>query len=93
LNDARYNMCAQGVRALGLPAADCSIPLTDFDLLAEALGARGIVVRRAAELVPAFAAALAFGGPVVVDVRIDPEPVAPAGGRHAGLMRDAAGGA
>jgi acetolactate synthase-1/2/3 large subunit len=92
LNDARYNMCAQGVRALGLPAVDCAIPPTDFALLAEALGARGLVVRRPAELVPAFTAALALGRPVVVDVRIDPEPAAPAGGRNAGLMRDSAGG-
>ena len=90
MNDSRYNMCAQGVRALGLPAVDCAIPMTDFALLAEALGARGMVVRRAADLVPAFRSALALQRPVVVDVRIDPEPVAPAGGRHAGLLRDGA---
>jgi acetolactate synthase I/II/III large subunit len=87
LNDSRYNMCAQGVRALGLPEVDCAMPETDFAALARALGARGLAVRDATELVPALTAARDGHGPVVVDVRIDPGPLAPAGGRNAGLLR------
>jgi thiamine pyrophosphate-dependent acetolactate synthase large subunit-like protein len=80
-----HNMCAQGQRALGMANVDCAMPATDFAMLAEALGARGIVVRHAAELMPTLISALRTSRPVVVDVRIDPEPLAPTDDRFAGL--------
>jgi acetolactate synthase-1/2/3 large subunit len=90
LNDARYNMCAQGADVLGLSDVDCSLPLTDFAGLARALGATGITVRQADELAPALSTALMSGGPVVVDVSIDPDWPAPTKGRNAGLLRASA---
>ena len=94
LNDARYNMCEQGMATLGL-AADASIPEVDFAMLARALGAEGLRVEREAELVPAFERAMAASGPFVLDVKIDPMRTAPAQGRNRGLraqIADAAPG-
>src|SRR5258705_6472881 len=53
LNDARYNMCEQGMATLGL-SADATFPEVDFAMLARALGADGIRVEREAELGPAL---------------------------------------
>lgn len=92
LNDSRYNMCAQGAQVLGLTDVDCSLPETDFAAYARSLGAAGVTVRRADELDGALAAALGATGPVVVDVRIDPQAGAPTAGRNAGLLRDGAAG-
>jgi len=84
LNDARYNMCEQGMAALGL-SADTGIPEVDFAMLARALGAEGLRVEREAELVPALERAMAASGPFVLDVRIDATRRAPAQGRNRGL--------
>ena len=84
LNDARYNMCEQGMAALGL-SADARIPEVDFAMLACALGASGLRVDREAELAPALARAMAATGPFVLDVRIDPTRPAPSQGRNRAL--------
>lgn len=84
LNDARYNMCEQGMAILGLQA-DAAIPEVDFALLARALGADGLRVEREADLPWALTHALAAPGPFVLDVRLDPTRVAPAHGRNRGL--------
>jgi acetolactate synthase-1/2/3 large subunit len=84
LNDARYNMCEQGMATLGL-SADAAFPRVDFAMLARALGADGIRVEREEELVPALRRAMAASGPVVLDVRIDPTRRAPSQGRNRGL--------
>jgi acetolactate synthase-1/2/3 large subunit len=85
LNDARYNMCEQGMTALGL-SADASIPEVDFALLARALGASGLRVEHEAELLPALMGAMAAPGPFVLDVKIDPTRPAPSQGRNRGLL-------
>jgi acetolactate synthase-1/2/3 large subunit len=90
LNDSRYNMCAQGAVVLGLTNVDCSMPVTDFAALGRALGATGITVQHPDELTASLTEALHATGPVVVDVRIDPERGAPTKGRNAGLLRDSA---
>jgi len=90
LNDSCYNMCAQGAQVLGLTDVDCSLPETDFAAYARSLGATGITVRRADDLDDSLAAALRATGPVVVDVHVDPQVVAPTAGRNAGLLRDSA---
>jgi acetolactate synthase-1/2/3 large subunit len=81
LNDARYNMCEQGMAALGL-SADASIPEVDFAMLARALGASGLRVEREADLLPALSSAMAATGPFVLDVKIDPTRPAPSQGRN-----------
>ena len=92
LNDARYNMCEQGMATLGL-SADARIPEVDFAMLARALGAEGLRVEREADLVPALERAMAASGPFVLDVRIDPTRRAPSQGRNRGLRAQIAAAA
>jgi acetolactate synthase-1/2/3 large subunit len=93
LNDSRYNMCAQGAQVLGLANVDSSLPATDFAAYARSLGAAGLTVRLGDDLRGTLTAALRTGGPVVVDVHVDPAAAAPTAGRNAGLLRDSAAGA
>jgi len=91
LNDGRYNMCFQGMDALGMGgAADATFPPVDFALLARAMGAHSIRVEHETELRGALAQALACGGPFVVDVIIDADRVAPTHGRNEGLRANQA---
>ncbi len=86
LNDGRYNMCYQGMAALGMSGvADALFPPVDFAKQAQALGADGMRVEREDALEAALEAALAAPGPYVLDVLIDPDQVAPTRGRNEGL--------
>ena len=85
LNDARYNMCHQGMQMLGMTGADASLPEVDFTLLAQAMGAEGRRVRQEADLETALEAAMAATGPFVLEVLIDPDRPAPSRGRNAGI--------
>ena len=86
LNDGRYNMCHQGMAALGMAGvADAGFPITDFSMLARALGAQGIRVETEAELEAVMMQAMSAPGPFVVDVLIDADEVAPTHGRNEGL--------
>lgn len=49
----------------------------DFAALARAYGAQGWTVRATDEFAPAFAAALASGGPALIEVQVDPEALTP----------------
>lgn len=49
----------------------------DFAALARAYGAFGAQVRRTAEFEPAFEAALAHGGPALIELQIDPDALTP----------------
>ena len=85
LNDARYNMCEQGMKMLGMQGADAQIPETDFVLVARGMGADGIRVESEADIETALEKALASPGPFIVDVIIDPSRFAPSGARNKGL--------
>lgn len=86
LNDGRYNMCFQGMAALGMSGvADAVFPPVDFAKQAQALGAQGMRVEREDALEAALATALAAPGPFVLDVLIDPDQIAPTRGRNEGL--------
>ena len=86
LNDGRYNMCYQGMAALGMSGvADAVFPPVDFAKHAHAMGAGGSRVEREDALEAALEAALAAQGPYVLDVLIDPDQVAPTRGRNEGL--------
>lgn len=86
LNDGRYNMCFQGMAALGMAGeADACFPPSDFALLARSMGAEGIRVERESELDAALARAMAAAGPVVLDVVVDADQPAPTRGRNEGL--------
>jgi acetolactate synthase I/II/III large subunit len=86
LNDSLYSMCDQGMRSFGWSAFETDLPVTDFALLARALGAEGVRVESEGALAGALSAALAAPGPFVVDVRIDRGQSAPAGQRNRALQ-------
>jgi Thiamine pyrophosphate-requiring enzymes [acetolactate synthase, pyruvate dehydrogenase (cytochrome), glyoxylate carboligase, phosphonopyruvate decarboxylase] len=86
LNDARYNMCSQGMAMLGLEGADANIPPADFVMIARGMGADGIRVERESDIRMALQQALAASIPFVVDVIIDPTRQAPSRGRNKGLL-------
>ena len=86
LNDGRYNMCHQGMAALGMAgAADTQFPPADFAMLARAMGAEGLRVGDEMALDAALAHAMAVPGPVVIDALIDADRPAPSHGRNEGL--------
>jgi len=85
LNDARYNMCYQGMKILGLKGADAEIPPTNFVMVARGMGADGIVVQRESDLEDALKEAIASQAPFVVDVIIDGDRPAPSGARNKSL--------
>ncbi|MCL6750677.1 thiamine pyrophosphate-binding protein, partial [Nostoc sp. CCCryo 231-06] len=85
LNDARYNMCFQGMKLLGLTGADALIPETDFVTVARGMGADGVRVTTEKDLDAALEKAIAHNNPFVIDVLIDPTRPAPSKGRNQGL--------
>jgi acetolactate synthase-1/2/3 large subunit len=85
LNDGGYGMIRQGMAALGYQPFASEIPHADFARIADASGARGIKVTCEAELREALASAFAEAGPVVVDVDIEREEIAPTGKRNMSL--------
>ena len=84
LNDARYNMCYQGMAMLGLKA-DALLPQTDFTMIARGMGADSIEVDDESQLEDALAKAMAAPGPFVIDVKIDASRHAPSKGRTKSL--------
>jgi len=90
LNDARYNMCEQGMAVLGLQA-DARIPPVDFAAFARALGASGEVAEFEDDLDEALERAIVARRPFVVDVRIDPDCQAPSMARNRGLRAQGIG--
>jgi acetolactate synthase-1/2/3 large subunit len=84
LNDSRYNMCEQGMAALGLEA-DAAIPEVNFAMLAEAMGAAGEIVESELDLDRLLETALSAKRPYVLDIRIDPTRPAPSMARNRGL--------
>ena len=94
LNDGRYNMCHQGMQALGMEGlADAEFPAVDFAAMARAQGAGGVRVESERDLEGAISAGLDAAGPFVVDVLIDADRRAPAQGRNDGLAKGGAKGA
>ncbi|UQA61627.1 thiamine pyrophosphate-dependent enzyme [Polyangium aurulentum] len=91
LNDACYNMCRQGMTALGLTGGDAELPPTDFVAIARGMGADGVRVDREEDLAQALASALASPGPFVVDVHIERAILPPSEGRNQGLIEQGLG--
>lgn len=90
LNDARYNMCYQGMGLLGFKSVDTKIPPTDFVMLARSMGADGIRVDRESDLKAALEKAMASIDPFVIDVVIDPTQLAPSMNRIQSLIKQGA---
>ena len=85
LNDARYNMCHQGMKMLGLKGADADMPETNFAMIARGMGAEAVGVVRESDLEAALEQAIAANVPFLVDVVIDADQPAPSGGRNKSL--------
>ncbi|MDF5708182.1 MAG: scytonemin biosynthesis protein ScyA [Nostoc sp. S4] len=85
LNDARYNMCHQGMKILGLKGADATLPPTNFAMIARGMGAEAVVVVRESDIEAALEQAIASNVPFVIDVVIDGDRPAPSGGRNKSL--------
>ncbi|HYW21675.1 MAG TPA: scytonemin biosynthesis protein ScyA [Nodularia sp. (in: cyanobacteria)] len=85
LNDARYNMCHQGMKMLGLKGADAEMPETNFAMIARGMGAEAIGVVRESDLEAALKQAIAANVPFLIDVIIDADQPAPSGGRNKSL--------
>jgi acetolactate synthase-1/2/3 large subunit len=90
LNDARYNMCDQGMGVLGFKSIDTKFPPTDFAMLARSMGADGIRVETEADVETALEQAIASSGPFVIDVVIDPTRLAPSMSRFQSLIEQGA---
>jgi len=93
LNDSRYGMIENGMRAQGFQPVETEMPRTDFVAIARGMGADGVTVTSEDELDVALEAAMAARRPFVVDVRIDRNEAPPPMGRVQSLMDQGAIGA
>jgi acetolactate synthase-1/2/3 large subunit len=86
-NDARYNMVYHGYKQLYGREAEWETPWVDFAGWARAMGVPAITVHHPGQIQPQTIANLsAWGGPVLLDVRIDRSQRMRAGGRNEALM-------
>jgi acetolactate synthase I/II/III large subunit len=99
-NDARYNMVHHGFRALFGRESQWDSPWVDFALWARSMGIPGLRVNHPGELTAArLDRLMADGGPLVLDMRIDPDVRLKGAGRVEALQQmsdrdaDAGGGA
>jgi acetolactate synthase I/II/III large subunit len=90
LNDACYNMCAQGTKKQGYTSVKTQIAPTDFVMLARSMGADGICVKTESQIEAALSQAINAKIPFVIDVRIDPTQIAPISTRINSLIAQAA---
>lgn len=86
LNDGRYNMIEQGMRAIGWEPFETRFPRADFVSIARGMGADGARVEQEREVAAALEQAMKARGPFVVDVLIDPLEMAPSAGRNKSLL-------
>ncbi len=81
LNDHGYGMCRHGMSSQGYDVRDLDQAQVDFAALARSLGAHGVRIDDERHLDARLARALARPGPVIIDVRIDPDERPPIGSR------------
>ena len=77
LNDSRYGITHQAMKAQGFNPVATEIPATDFVALAKSMGADGVRVTTETSLDMAMEAALRADVPFVVDVVIDRSEISP----------------
>ncbi len=92
LNDARYGMIENGMRAQGFRPVETEMPVADFVAIARGMGADGVRVTSEDELDAALETAMSALGPFVVDVQIDRSEAPPPMGRVQSLMDQGAVG-
>jgi acetolactate synthase-1/2/3 large subunit len=91
-NDARYNMVHHGYRTTFGREARWDTPWVDFTLWAQSMGIPGLRINHPGELTAARLDRLtADGGPLVLDIRIDPDVRLRGAGRVESLQQMSAG--
>lgn len=81
LNDSKYNMPEKSLKKMFNRTIGVTLSNTNFSKVAEALNVKGYRVENPNDLQSIFAEALTLNKPVVIDVLIDSEEVAPFGQR------------
>jgi acetolactate synthase-1/2/3 large subunit len=71
INDSRLNMCHHGMLDRYQKTPNFGMQLVDFAMFAKSLGAEGLVVHTPAELEAALTQPI--DGPLVLDIRVDPD--------------------
>ena len=77
VNDAAYGAEVHSMRAAGLQVDTAQFPETDFVTLAKGFGVHGITVRTVADLDQVVDRVVDLRGPLVVDLKVNPDLVAP----------------
>jgi acetolactate synthase-1/2/3 large subunit len=90
INDSRFNMVHHGQRDIYGSKLDYSLQEVDFAAVARGMGAEGIVITSLGDLRAALTKDL--DGPLVLDVRVDPEVRLNGSQRLAALRQFTAGG-
>lgn len=72
-DDAAYGAEVHHFRPIGIPVQLAQFPPTDFAALAEAVGCRGVTVRRPEDLEPVRAWLADRDRPLVLDAKVDPD--------------------
>jgi acetolactate synthase-1/2/3 large subunit len=92
-NDARYNMVYHGYRQVFGREAPWESPWVDFVAWAESLGIPGARVDCPGEITPELLERLGgYGGPTILDIRIDRDVRIAGGGRNEALLHMSMGG-
>ncbi|MEI6347731.1 MAG: thiamine pyrophosphate-binding protein [Bacteroidota bacterium] len=81
LNDSKYNMPEKSLKKMFNRTIGVTLSKTNFLKVAEAYNVKGYRVENPNELQKVFTEALTLNKPVVIDIVIDPEEVAPFGQR------------
>jgi pyruvate dehydrogenase (quinone) len=71
-NNGILGFVALEMKAQGYPPFVTDLDNPDFGLMAEAIGIKGISVRTPDQVAPAISAALAFDGPVILNMYVNP---------------------
>ena len=86
-NDGRYNMVHHGMKQIFGQADAWESPHVDFAAWSRAIGMPAVVVEAPGAITPALLHGLRpFGGPVLLDIRIDRESRIRGGGRVEALQ-------
>jgi acetolactate synthase-1/2/3 large subunit len=97
-NDSRYNMVHHGMKQIFGQADAWETPHVDFSAWARSIGMPGAVIDHPGEITPSLLTHLRpFGGPLLLDIRIDRESRIRGGGRvealqHMSMLANGASG-
>jgi thiamine pyrophosphate-dependent acetolactate synthase large subunit-like protein len=71
-NNGLLGFVAMEMKVMGYPPFATDLDNPDFAMMAEAIGIKGILVERPDQLAPAIGEALAWDGPVLMNIHVNP---------------------